>query len=420
MIQPTPLLCPTDLQFTLAERACLRMLAAQVAELAARPIEAAKRELWTRHNRLEATRPVIFCSPENSWNEIIPAQERLCLSPLARQWEMHLRQEIFWGTRMNDDYTIQPFFDVNYLREEPDWGLHQTQVGGQNNGAYRWDAPIHSLADLDRLHAPILRVDFEGTQQVAALAEDTLGDLLPVRLRPNWYWSFGLTRVLVLLRGLEQMLFDMSDAPEMMHRLMALLSQGTNTLLDELQAQNLLSLNCDGAYVGSGGLGWSDELPQPDFNGQVRTQDMWGLSESQETVGVSPRMFAEFVFPYQLPILQRFGLTCYGCCEPVDARWQTLQQIPNLRRVSISPWSNRAKMAECLGERYIFSMKPNPADLAMESFDEDRIRATLRADLRAARGCRVEVIMKDNHTLRGDPTRATRWVQIAREEAEAL
>jgi hypothetical protein len=28
--------------------------------------------------------------------------------------------------------------------------------------------------------------------------------------------------------------------------------------------------------------------------------------------------------------------------------------------------------------------------------------------------------MKDNHTLRNDPRRATRWVQIAREEADAV
>ena len=48
------------------------------------------------------------------------------------------------------------------------------------------------------------------------------------------------------------------------------------------------------------------------FAGKVRTIDMWGFAESQETVGVSPRMFAEFIFPDQLPILERFGLNCYG------------------------------------------------------------------------------------------------------------
>jgi hypothetical protein len=70
------------------------------------------------------------------------------------------------------------------------------------------------------------------------------------------------------------------------------------------------------------------------------------------------------VLPYQLPILSRFGLNCYGCCEPLDKRWEYVKQIPRLRRVSVSPWSNRAFMAEQLGANYILSMKPNPADLA--------------------------------------------------------
>ncbi len=77
-------------------------------------------------------------------------------------------------------------------------------------------------------------------------------------------------------------------------------------------------------------------------------------------------------------------------------------------------------MAEALGDRYILSMKPEPADLAGTSFDEERVRNRLRRDLRATRACRVELIMKDNHTIGNDPNRAIRWVQIAREEIERL
>jgi hypothetical protein len=77
-------------------------------------------------------------------------------------------------------------------------------------------------------------------------------------------------------------------------------------------------------------------------------------------------------------------------------------------------------MAELLGDRYIFSWKPAPADLALDSFDEDAIRAKLREGFRITRGRRVEAIMKDNNTIRGDPSRVVRWVRIAREEAERL
>jgi hypothetical protein len=191
-------------------------------------------------------------------------------------------------------------------------------------------------------------------------------------------------------------------------------------LLDDLTGRKLLSLNCDGTYVGSGGFGWTHELPGPDFQGTVRPSDMWGFGESQETIGISPRMFAEFIFPYQVSVLEKFGLNCYGCCEPIDSRWDIVKQVPRLRRVSVSPWSNHLKMVEFLGDQYIYSMKPNPADLAMSTFDEERIRSKMRQALQITRNCRVEVIMKDNHTINHDPQRILKWVKITRQEAEGL
>ena len=46
------------------------------------------------------------------------------------------------------------------------------------------------------------------------------------------------------------------------------------------------------------------------------------------------------------------------------------------------------------------------------------IRADIRRTLAVAKGCRIELIMKDVHTLRNEPERAARWVRIAREEIE--
>jgi hypothetical protein len=93
-----------------ADREILRRLAGQVAELAARPIEAEKRELWYRHNDLQATRPVVFCDPENGWNEIVTDEQMQCEGTLARDWEMRLRKEIFWGDSMGDDRVTEPSY----------------------------------------------------------------------------------------------------------------------------------------------------------------------------------------------------------------------------------------------------------------------------------------------------------------------
>lgn len=402
------------------DAAVLRDLAKRVAELASRPIEQEKRELWYKHNALEPTRPLVFCDPENGWNEIITQNHLQCSGGLARGWEMHLRKEIFWGSQMCDDRVIEPVFRIPWVYSETDNGVTETRIGGESGGAYTWDPPVKTEADLEKLRFPEISVDYDATCQLEEIAKDVVDGALEVRVANPWWWSFGMTWPLIRLRGLDQMMLDMFDNPELLHRLMAFLRDSYVARFDFLEKNDLLSLNNDGTYVGSGGFGWSHELPQPDFVGRVRTMDMWGFAESQETVGVSPDLFEEFVFPYQLVLLERFGLNCYGCCEPVDSRWHVLERIPRLRRVSVSPWSNIEAMAERLSGNYIFSLKPNPADLAMPTFDEERIRAGLRQAMELTRNCRLEVIMKDNHTIGGDPQRVIRWVQIAREEAERI
>ncbi len=401
-----------------AERKVLRRLAGEVAELAARPIEAEKRKLWETHNGLGQTRPVIFCDPENGWNEIIRAEDLECQDVLARQWEFRLRKEVFWGSRMLDDYTIRPYFDVPHVYEEIEWGLKEKRVHDEAGWCYAWEAPIKSEADIEQLHFPTIDVDYAATERIKNAADDIFGDLLPARIKTIWWWSVVTTKQLAELRGAQQIMVDMYRNPDLIHRIMGILRDGTMAMLDQLQDRNLLSLNNDGTYVGSGGLGWVKELPQPDFEGEVRCADIWGHSESQETSGVSPQMYSEFVFPYQKPILERFGLNCYGCCEPLDKRWHVVEQIPNLRRVSVSAWADKAVLAERLQGNYVYSVKPQPSYLAMDTFEEEPIRTELREIFRVARDCCLEVIMKDNHTIRNDPERVIRWVQIAREESE--
>ncbi|MEN3203138.1 MAG: hypothetical protein ABDK87_05350 [Atribacterota bacterium] len=407
-----------EIRVTPREREILRSLACRVRELAELEEQKEKRELWYRHNALEETRPVIFCDPENGWNEIIPPASLVCEGRLARHWEMYLRKEIFWGESMGDDKVIEPYFDVPYVYEETGWGLEERIIKVEEWGSYRWDPPLKDYRDMDKLRFPEIRIDEEASEKLFTLAQEVFGDILFVRRKTIWWWTLGMTWTLVNLRGLEQVMLDMYDHPQELHRLMAFLRDGHLAKLDFLEKHNLLSLNNDGTYVGSGGFGYTHELPQKDFDGvHVRTIDMWGFAESQETCYVSPEMFEEFVFPYQYAILERFGLNCYGCCEPLHPRWHVVQRFPRLRRVSVSPWADLKKMAEYLGDKYIYSLKPSPTDLATPWIDEGYIRKKLREALEITRGCRVEVIMKDNHTIGGNPNNVITWCRIAKEEA---
>lgn len=401
-----------------SDKAILRQLAIKISEYAALPIQNERRSLWYKHNSLVKTRPVIFCDPENSWNEIIPQSDLQCKDSLARSWEFGLRVSLFRAEKLKDDVVITADFNINHINTQTDWGMHETLIGAGAGKAYTWNSPLKDYNDFDKLKFPEITIDYKATQDIMSLAQEIFGDILNVRIKSVWWWTLGMTSTFVLIRGLEQMMYDMIDKPKDLHRLMAFLRDGNMAKIDWLEDNNLLYLNNDGTYVGSGGFGWTDELPQSDFDGKVRTCDMWGFAESQETVGVSPDMFEEFIFPYQLSLLSRFGLNCYGCCEPVDTRWHIIKQIPNLRRISVSPWSSIAKMADYLHDKYVMSIKPNPSLLAMDSFDEGLIRESLRDFMQKAKGCCLEIIMKDTHTLRNDPDRAVKWVQIALELAE--
>jgi hypothetical protein len=411
-----------DIRYSAREKEILRELAKQVAELAAHPREDEKKKLWFKLNDLQPVRPLVFCDPENGWNEIITQDQILCEKPLFRVWEMGLRKEIYWATQMQDDRVIEPFFNVPYSYTDSGWGLSEVYTSGGDGGSHVWDSPIKDYAvDLDKLHFPEITVDYAKTNEIVEVAKEILGDILQVRLRGLWWWTLGMTMDFIHLRGLENLMMDLMLYPDEVHRMMAFLRDSKLHMLDFLEKNNLLADNTGGTYVGSGGFGWTNQLPQPVFNpAHVRTKDMWGFAESQETVGISPEMFEEFIFPYQLPIMERFGLNCYGCCEPLDIRWHVVQKFPRLRRVSTSPWANREKMAEFLGNNYVMSLKPSPTPLAMPTIDEAVIRAEIRKDLYTTRNCNVELIMKDNHTLGNNPMNAVRWCRIAKEEAGAL
>ena len=403
-----------------ADRDTLRQLASRVAEAAALPVQQQRAALVKDLNELHPRRPVVLAFPEGGWRDLVPDDTLRCSDPLLRQWEQTLRGTVFRHEHIGDDYPITADFNLRPVVDIGDFGLRETRHKTEEQGSYHWDPPVKTPQDFARLHVRSVTVRHDETARREDLARDILGDILNVRSHSMLWWSAGLTQDLVFLRGLEQMMFDMYDQPQLVHDMMTLLRDDMIHLAEVCQTEGVLALNNGpNDYVGSGGLGHTDELPAGDFDGSVRLKDMWVLGESQETVGVGPEQFEEFVLGYQKPILDRFGLVCYGCCEPLDKRFDLLTRaLPNLRRLSISPWCNRELAAEKLGRRYVFSWKPNPALICAPAVDWDEVRRVTRETVRIAGRCCLEMIMKDTHTFAGDPTRIGRWVRIALEAAQ--
>lgn len=391
----------------------VRGLAAQIREIAELPVMHERRMAWYRHNSLQSDRPMVLVFPEGSWRELICDSDLECNHPVLRQFEMGLRQRLFTFSQIGDDQVVEPHFNLYWVVDPGSYGVDVPLTYVHDRGSYTWDPPLGSvLGAAEQLRFRQPSVDELETERRRELAERTFGDLLEVRISGSPWWSLGLTWRVIDLIGLEPLMLAMVDEPDALHRLMAFMRDEHQHFMEWFENHGYLTANNAGQYVGSGGCGYTTELSAKPGE-PANLSQMWGFAESQETVGISPDMFAEFVLPYQIPLLDRFGLNCYGCCEPLHSRWHYVRTIPRLRRVSVSPWADQGKMAEQLGRNYIYSRKPKPAPVCID-FDERAIQADLDLTLDVARDCVLEIILKDTHTVEHDRDRFGRWVTMAR------
>jgi hypothetical protein len=405
---------------TAGDREILRSLAQGFAEIASLPIMAERRANWKRHNALERVRPTILIFPEGSWRELLPESPMKCEGAGARRTEWTLRSRIYHHQNFQDDTVIENEWVVNRAVHNTGWGLTAKHFrSSMATGAWKFDPVIKTDADLDKIKFPRVYEDEDATARALTAGHELFGDILVVKRKGIAHISFHLMNVYTGLRGLEQVMWDMVDDPNMVHDAMAKLEEGHHELAPQYVDLNLLSLNNDATYHSTGGNGYSEELPLDDFDpDRVRPCDMWASAESQEFDPVSPDMHEEFALQYEKRLLEPFALTGYGCCDDLEPKLHLVAEIPGMRRVSIAPMANVDRSAEKLGGDFIFSWKPQPALLVGE-FDADMVRDYIRHTLDVSRDCVIEMILKDTHTCENHPERFNDWTRIAREWVEA-
>lgn len=397
-------------------------LAKRVYEISQEPQNIEKIRLWKDHNALVKTRPLILCIPENAFDEILPKSILKTNDPFLREYEWYLRSLIYHWEELGDDYVISSRLKVPTVFNISSWGIEENwHRTGNELGAAKVEQVIKNEVDIEKLKYPELTVDLDSTNRNFEYIGEIFGDILDVKLYftviPAFIDNLSMIGYLARSRGMDQIFIDMIDRPEWVHKIMEFLTGGILNLIKKAEENCWLGLNNADDYIGTGGLGYTDELPQKGFNGVVRLIDLWGSREAQEMTGISPAMLEEFVLPYQIKILENFGFNCYGCCEDLTKSFEVIKKIPRLRRVSVAPWTNISTAAEALQDRYVYVWKPNPAVLAMESFDGDLIKKIISHGFELTKECIVEIIMKDTHTLRNEPERLKKWAKIAKQLA---
>ena len=276
------------------------------------------------------------------------------------------------------------------------------------------------MADLEKISMPVITHNTEATNNRMQIFQELFSQFLPVRAYGQshiWYtpWDY-----LIRWWGVQDALMDLVMQPDLVHAFVARMADAWNTEMDQFEQQQLLELDCDNTRIGSGGYGYCSDLPGSHYSaGAVTPKNMWGCSNAQIFSSVSPEMHWEFAIEHDLRWLARYGLTYYGCCEPLDSKIAILKRIPNLRKISFSPWCNSERMIAEAGSNYVLSRKPNPAVLAEDSWRPEQARKDIREILDIAEGkCHIEFIMKDISTVHHEPQRLWEWAQIAAEEVE--
>ncbi len=400
------------------DRSILRDLGKQVAEIAALPVQQKTIALWKALNGLKPRRPMVMID-QVCWHEMnvndeltLRTQDQFC-----QKFEIDLRRTLYSWKHMRADMVVEPVVTVQKAIDGAWFGMsakEERAVSDPGNdvvGHFYFDQ-LQTDDDLQKIQMPDARLNEAETTRRETMAHEIFDGVLGVEMQ-GLSPTFNAWDWVVMWRGAENVLMDLADRPEFMHRLFARVTEVTLALLDQaeergLLAQRLSRIHCTGAYT--------DELPAPGFDPKKpRAKDLWTMGMAQIFSSVSPAMHKEFDLDYAVRFYERFGLVYYGCCEPLHTKLDMIRKIPNLRKVSMSPWVDVEKGAAGIGRDFVFSRKPSPAFLAEDSAQPDVIADDLRLvrDACARHGCPVELILKDISTVRYQPQRLWEWEKIA-------
>jgi len=404
------------------DREIVRELAKQVAEIACLPVQEEKRKLWRKLNGLQHTRPMVTID-QVCWNEMDIDEELTlrCVGPECREYERDMRITLFRWKHFPVDMVVDPFVRIPMVIERTGFGVgaeEEIAVTDPENSvvSHAYRNQFTSMEDLEKIKTPRLKHDPVGSAERLHRAEELFGDIIEAKLvGVDPYLS--VWDPISQWMSVEGALYGLIDQPDLMHAIANRVTCGYLSMLDSAEEQGILCqpqslIHCTGAFT--------DELPSADYDPAApKTKDIWMFGLAQMFSTVSPEMFDEFEVTYATKLCKRFGLVYYGCCDPLDRKMDQVRKLPNVRKISMSPWADQRRGAEEISADYVFSRKPNPAFLAFESFSAGAVREDLQATVAICKeyGCPLELILKDISTVRHDPQRLFQWADIAMQVA---
>ncbi|MDR1061688.1 MAG: hypothetical protein LBL83_10900 [Clostridiales bacterium] len=415
-------------KLTRDETALLRQLGETYMRHASLPVQREKLRLWKAHNRKAGERPMVVLD-QLPWHELeAAAPDALRLQIGDRYWrgvERGLRQQIYQWENFPADMVLEPFIAVPAAIGKSGFGVDLDEdkivkVQNETASSHFYKPVIKEPEDLAKIHDVHFTRDDAQSAENLQEARRVFDGIAPVCLTHGEQFHLGAWDSLATWLGVENVYFDLLDRPEFLH---AAIRRTTDAILSGIDDTERLEVCDDVAKTCHCSYAYTDDF-LPDF-GQgkgAKPQNSWAYGLAQLFSSVAPDVTREFELPYICEMAARFGRIYYGCCERLDDRLDLVAQIPNVQKVSCSPWNDRELFCGRLPKSLIVSFKPNPANLAGVSPNEDAARADVLQSLAAARenGLSAELILKDVSTVGGEPGRLARWADMAVRAAEGV
>ena len=403
------------------DRSILIELAKKQLEMSQLPIMQQKIKNWKALNNFQMKQPMILLEMDTFEQEVLPLRMR-CEGLAARSIETKLLKNMLPHELFNDDFVVPEYYSLNWHINFDLFGFKEKRIFAEaekeQSVGHRFEHIIEDLEkDFEKFKKSDWGVDREATKKETDILSDLFEGILPIRKTMNCLYSVP-TQKIVHMMGMENMLISIMDYPDLFKEMMSRIVKDTIEFYDWLEKEKLLLPTTDCQRLGQGTYCYTKELPEEIANKRFTTQDVWGFMDSQETVGISPEMYGEFIFPYYKEISARYGLLSYGCCEPVHPIWEKwLSKLSNLRKISISPWCDQVYMGEQLqGCNIVFQRKPSPNYLGVgEIMDESAVKKHIFETISAAKGCTLEFTQRDVYTIDNNPLKAHRYVELIRE-----
>ena len=344
----------------------------------------------------------------------------------SRFLETRLRRTIYQWEHMKVDMVVEPTIPCYLVVSDSGFGIsEQVKISktDESSDIYsrEFRPQIEKEEDIEKIKNPKVSFDKKATDEMFESMLDIFDGILKVEKRGIPGFWFAPWDELIRWWGVEKALADLILRPDLVHKTIERLVNAYISGLNQYESLNLLSLNNCNYRIGSGGLGYTDEIPKEDYSkDNIKTSYLWGCAAAQIFTAVSPKMHDEFALQYELKWLKRFGLNYYGCCEPLGKKIEILRKIPNLRKISMSPWVDLEVGASNIGKDYVFSYKPSPSIFADNLWDPESIKNNFTKKLKKIKNCTVEIIMKDISTVNYKPERLWEWAKMAIEVVERL